>query len=60
MLKKPRSVSRVQIFHGGDCDREEIERAREVINLAIKVLAGSDPSILLGDWYKPEPPSESQ
>jgi hypothetical protein len=60
MPKKPRPVSRVQIFHGSDYDREEIERAREVINLAIKVLAESDPSILLGVWYKPEQPSDSQ
>jgi hypothetical protein len=43
-----------------DYDREEIERVREFINLGKKVLAESDPSILLGVWYKPEPPSDSQ
>jgi hypothetical protein len=60
MPEKPRPVSRVQIFRGSDYDREEIERGRGVIKLAKKVLAESDPSILLGGWYKPEPPSDSQ
>jgi hypothetical protein len=60
MPEKPRPVSRVQIFHGSDYDREEIERARDIINLATKVLAESDPSVLLGRWYKPEPPSDIQ
>ena len=59
MSEKPRSIPRIQIFHPGDYDRQQIERAREVIKFAKKVLAESDPSILLGR-YKPEPPSESQ
>jgi hypothetical protein len=58
MPKKPRPV--VQIFHPGQYDREVIERSREAIKLSKKVLAESDPSALLGEWYKSEPPSESQ
>jgi len=59
MPEKPRSTSRLQIFRPRDYDCEQIERAREVIKFAKKVLAESDPSILLG-WHKPEPPSERQ
>jgi hypothetical protein len=59
MPEKPRPVLRVQIFRPRDYDREQIERTREVIKFAKKVLAESDPSTLLG-WYKPEPLSESQ
>jgi hypothetical protein len=59
MPEKPRLMTRVQIFRPCDYDREQVERAREVIEFAKKVLAESDPSILLG-WHKPEPPSESQ
>ena len=57
--KKPRPVPRVQICRPSEYDRELVERAREVVKLAKKVLAESDPSILLG-WHRPEPPSESQ
>jgi hypothetical protein len=60
MPERPRPAPRVLIFRPGDYDREQIARARNVIKLAKKVLAESDPSILLGDWYKPEPRSESQ
>lgn len=59
MPEKPRLENRVQIFHPSDYDREQIERAREVIKLAKQVLAESDPSILLR-WHMPEPPSGSQ
>jgi hypothetical protein len=60
MPEKPRPTPRVQIFHPGDYDREQIARARNLIKLAKKILAESDPSTLLGDWYKPEPRSERQ
>ena len=60
MSEKPHSVPQIRIFHPDDYDRPQIERAREVIEFAKTVLAESDPSILLGRWYKPEPPSESQ
>jgi len=60
MPEKPRPMPRYQIFRPGDYDREQIECARQAIKFAKKVLAESDPSILSGGWYKPEPPSESQ
>jgi hypothetical protein len=60
MPEKARPVPQVEIFRVGDYDREEKERAREVINLARKILAESDPSVLLGGWYKPKPASEGQ
>jgi hypothetical protein len=60
MRGKPRPVRRVQIFRPRDNDRELLERAREIVKLAKKFFAESDPSILLGSWYKREPPSESQ
>jgi hypothetical protein len=41
MPEKARPVPQVQIFRPGDYDREEIERGREVIKLAKKVLAES-------------------
>jgi hypothetical protein len=59
MPEKTCAVPRAQIFRPRDHDREQVERAREVISLAKKVLAESDPSVLLGGLYKPEPPSES-
>ena len=59
MPEKTRPMPRVQIFRPRDHDREQVERAREVIRFAKKLLAESDPSIRLGSWYKPEPPSES-
>jgi hypothetical protein len=59
MPEKPRSVHQVHIFRPRDYDRELAEHAREAIKLAKRVLAESDPSILLGGWYKPEPPSET-
>jgi hypothetical protein len=40
-------MTRVQIFRPCDYDREHVERAREVIEFAKKVLAESDPSILM-------------
>jgi hypothetical protein len=59
MPEKTCAVPRAQIFRPRDHDREQLERAREVISFAKKVLAESDPSVLLGGFYKPEPPSES-
>jgi hypothetical protein len=59
MPEKTCAVPRAQIFRPRDHDREQVERAREVISFAKKVLAESDPSVLLGGFYKPEPPSES-
>ncbi len=59
MPEKTRPMPRAQVFRPRDHDREQMERAREVIRFAKKLLAESDPSILLGSWYKPEPPSES-
>jgi hypothetical protein len=57
MPEKP--YPRVRIFHPSDYDRYQIERARELIKFAKKVLAESDPSILLR-WHMPEPPSQSR
>jgi hypothetical protein len=54
MPEKRHAVSRFQIFRPRDY-REELERAREVIKFAKKVLAESDPSILLGR-HTPVPP----
>lgn len=48
MPEKPRPAPQVTIFRPRDYDRDEIERAREVIRFAKKVLAESDPAILLG------------
>lgn len=60
MPEKPhRPTLRVRIFRPSKYDREQIVRAREVINFAKKILAESDPSILLGGWYKSEPPTVS-
>lgn len=59
MPEKPRPAPKVQIFRPCDYDRDEIERAREVIRFARKVLAESDPSVLLGR-HKAAPPSESE
>ena len=59
MPEKPRLAPKVQIFRPRDFDRDQIERAREVIRFAKKVLAESDPSILLGR-RQAAPPSESQ
>jgi hypothetical protein len=50
-------TSRLQLFRPRDYDCEQIERAREAIKFAKKVLAESDPSTLFG-WHKPEPTSE--
>lgn len=58
MLKDPHRKIRIQISRPGDYDREQVERAREVIELARKVLKESDPSILLGGWYRREPHSK--
>ena len=55
-----REIGPRQDFRPGNYDRKQMERARDVIRLARKVLAESDPSILLGGYYKPEQPSESQ
>jgi hypothetical protein len=57
--EKPHPMHRVQIFHPGDYDRKQIERARDLIKFAKQVLAESDPSIL-SHWHMPEPPSESR
>jgi len=57
MPEIPRPTSQIQIFRPRDHDHEQIERAREVIKFAKKVLAESDPAARLG-WPKPEPPSE--
>ncbi len=59
MPEKPRPTSRLQVFRPRDYDYEQIERAREVIKFAKKVLAEPDPFILSG-WQKREPPSECQ
>ena len=59
MPEKPRPVSRPQIFRPAAYDRYQVERARELIKFAKKLLAESDPSVLF-HWHKPEPPSESQ
>jgi hypothetical protein len=58
MLKDPSRQVRIQISRPGDYDREQIERAREVIKAAKRVLEESDPSILLGGWYRREPHSK--
>jgi hypothetical protein len=67
MPEKPRLAPKVLIFQPRDYDRDQIEHARRVIRLARKLLAESDPSILLGRyWVTPpsegqdDPPSESQ
>ena len=71
---RKRNLSKVCAFpgfkfgHGFTIDAREtpsadfspIAHARKLINFAKKVLAESDPTILLGGWYKPEPPAESQ
>jgi len=59
MPEKLRPAPKIPIFRPRDYDRYEIERAREVIRFAKKVLAESDPSILLGR-RKADPPSASQ
>jgi len=59
MPEKSRTAPKVQIFRPCDYDRDEIERAREVIRFAKKVLAESDPSILL-ERRKVNPPSERE
>jgi len=59
MPEKPRPVLQVQIFRPSEHDRELVERAWEVVKLAKKVLADSDPSILLR-LHRPDPPSENQ
>jgi hypothetical protein len=48
---------RSAIFRPRDYDREQIERAREVIDFAKQVLAESDPLVLLGR-HKADPPSK--
>jgi hypothetical protein len=58
MPEKPR-LPRAQVYHTGDYDHEQIERAREVVRFARKVLAESDPSILLR-WRTREAPSDGQ
>lgn len=60
MPEKSRLTPRIQIFRPSEYDREQIERAREVINFAKQVLAESDPSILLGGYYASQPPSMSE
>jgi len=45
------------IFRPQDYDREQIERAREVIDFARQVLAESDPTVLLAR-RKIETPSQ--
>ena len=59
MPEKSRPAPKVPIFRPRDYDRDEIEHAREVIRFAKKVLAESDPSILLGR-HKADPSSENQ
>jgi hypothetical protein len=54
----PARCAESKFFRPRDNDRELLERAREIVKLAKKFFAESDPSILLG--YKREPPSESQ
>jgi len=56
MPETHRLSPRVQIYRPSKYDRDEIERAREVIRFAKKVLAESDPSILLGR-HKADPAS---
>lgn len=56
MPEKPRPAAQVPIFRPRDYDRDQIERAREVIRFAKKILAESDPAILLGP-RKTEPAS---
>jgi hypothetical protein len=53
-------MSRVQIFRPSDYDRELLERAREVIKFARKVLAESDPSALPGCASPNHPRSASK
>ncbi len=66
MPENPRPVPQVPIYRPRDYDRDEIERAREVIRFAKKVLAESDPAILLGRYEadpassQSDPSSESQ
>jgi hypothetical protein len=49
----------IRIFRPGDYDREQIERARDLIKLAKQVLAESDPSILLR-WQIPKSRSDGR
>jgi hypothetical protein len=49
MPEKPHHpLSTPPVFRPRDYDREQLVRAREVIDLARKILAESDPSNLLG------------
>jgi hypothetical protein len=57
MPEKPRPPLKLQIFRPHEYDREVIARAREVIDLARKVLAESDPHVLMGR-RRAEPPSK--
>jgi len=58
MPEKPRPTH-IQIFHPGDYDRKQIERARDLIKFAKQVLAESDPAILLR-WQIPKPRSDGR
>jgi len=58
MFENPRPLHGVQIVRPLKQDREQIERAREIINFAKTLLANSDPSVLFR-WHKPEPPSDT-
>ena len=60
MSEKPRlRPTHIRIFRPGDYEREQIERARDLIKLAKQVLAESDPSILLR-WQIPKPRSDGR
>jgi len=55
MPEKPR-LPRAQVYHTGDDDHEQIERAREVVKFARKVLAESDPSFCFAGARAKHPP----
>lgn len=58
MPQTPRPPHQVQIFRPSEFDRELIERAREVVQFAKKVLAESDPTVLL-KGYRPVLPQKA-
>ena len=57
MPQAPRPTAQMQIYRPSEFDRELIERAREVVQFAKKVLAESDPTVLL-KGYRPLLPQQ--
>ena len=58
MPQTPRPPLQMQIFRPSEFDRELSERAREVVQFAKKVLAESDPTVLL-KGYRPVLPRKA-